>query len=133
MRPSSHCLDLPKQRTSAAQQTRAARGRERGAQRAIVCARCGAQLTDASQRIAVLGQHQHTFFNPAGVVFHIACFASVPGCRGLGPFSDQFTWFPGHRWQIALCAGCGEHLGWHFEGGATFTSLIEARIREADA
>ena len=127
-----HCLDAPGAQPGSSQRARAAHERDRGTRRAVLCARCGLQLTDASQRIEVLGQHQHTFFNPAGVVFHIACFASAPGCRGLGPFSDAFTWFPGHRWQIALCASCGEHLGWHFEGSGTFTSLIEARIREAD-
>lgn len=131
--PVSHCLDVPGPRTVRERRTRAARGQDHAVQRAILCARCGAQLTDASQRIEVLGQHQHTFFNPAGVVFQIACFARAPGCRGLGPFSDAFTWFPGHRWQIALCAACGEHVGWHFQGDGTFSSLIEARIREAEA
>jgi hypothetical protein len=101
--------------------------------RGVLCARCGAQLTDASQRTAVSGQHEHTFFNPAGIVYHVACFASVPGCRGVGPYCGDFSWFPGQRWQIACCASCGEHVGWHFTGDSIFTCLITTRIREQSA
>jgi hypothetical protein len=87
-------------------------------------------VSDGSQRIEVDGHHQHTFFNPAGVTYRIACFASASGCRGVGPFSDEFTWFAGHRWQVAVCAGCQQHLGWNFDGDGAFTALIEPRIVE---
>ena len=125
-------LDVHKGLVGTAHGTRADEGSDERARRAIVCASCGTQLTDASQRIEVSGQHEHTFFNPAGLVFHLVCFASAPGCCGVGPFSSEFTWFPGHRWQIAVCASCSEHLGWHFAGDSTFTALIEARIVESE-
>lgn len=101
--------------------------------RALCCSACGTPITDAAARIEVDGQHEHTFFNPAGVVFHVAAFAAAPGCRGLGAFSEEFSWVPGHRWQIGLCAACGVHLGWHFDGPSQFTLLIVDRIRECDA
>lgn len=96
-----------------------------------MCAACGARISDTTARIEVSGQHQHTLFNPAGLVFKVACFATAPGCRGVGPFVQEFTWFPGHYWQVAVCATCIEHLGWHFEGDSSFVGLIEDRIREA--
>ena len=129
--PSYQLLDADKARSDAAQDTSAREQGERHAGRAILCAACGAQVSDASQRIEVAGRHQHTFFNPEGIVFQILCFATAPGCRGVGPFSPEFTWFPGHRWQVAVCARCGEHLGWHFDGELAFTALIEPRILEA--
>jgi hypothetical protein len=102
----------------------------RMARRAIVCRLCRARITDAAERTAVDGHHEHTFFNPAGVTYRIACFARVPGCRGVGADSDEFTWFAGHRWQVAVCASCGEHLGWLFSGASSFAALISARVQE---
>jgi hypothetical protein len=103
---------------------------EKPRSRNICCVACHTPVTDADFRIDVGGRHEHTFFNPAGVVFHIVVFAAAPGCRGVGPFSEEFTWFPGHRWQIAVCAACAEHLGWHFEGASQFTALIAQRIAD---
>lgn len=99
-----------------------------GGAKAVRCAACRLRLTEVNQRIAVAGRHAHTVFNPAGVVFHVVCFAVAPGCRGVGVFCSDFSWFKGHRWQIAVCARCGEHVGWYFCGDASFTALIEQRI-----
>jgi hypothetical protein len=73
--------------------------------------------------------------NPAGMLFHIGCFGAAPGCRVVGPSSDEYPWFPGHSWRYALCGGCGVHLGWHFQGaeGTGFFGLRLAQLREADA
>lgn len=32
-------------------------------------------------------------------------------------WSDHFSWFPGYKWRICLCANskCTRHLGWMFE------------------
>jgi hypothetical protein len=124
-------LDAHKSRAGAVQGTSAAEQSDTRGGRAILCAACSAQVSDASQRIHVAGHHQHTFFNPTGIVYQVACFATAPGCRGIGRFSAEFSWFPGHRWQLGLCARCGEHLGWHFDGELSFTALIEPRILEA--
>ena len=99
---------------------------------AVLCARCAASITHASLRTTVAGEHEHTFFNPAGIVYRVACFAAAPGCSGTGEFSGEFTWFPGHRWQIAICGRCTSHLGWHFQGPSTFSALIMERIRQLD-
>ena len=125
-------LDVREPRPGAAQRTSTRAGREQHTARAILCASCSARVTDASQRTEVGGRHRHTFFNPAGIVYQVACFATATGCCGIGPFSDEFSWFPGQRWQIGVCASCAEHLGWHFDGERSFTALIEARILEAD-
>lgn len=126
-------LDHHTRSTDPEQAARARALTERAARRPVVCARCGAHLTDASQRIEVAGQHQHTFFNPAGVIYQVACFAAVPGCSGVGAFSPEFSWFAEHRWQVAICASCREHLGWHFQGASTFSALIVERIQQLDA
>lgn len=130
--PSYQLLDTDDSRAGVARGARTDERRDHASARAILCARCAAQVSDAAQRIEVGGRHQHTFFNPAGIVYQVACFAAAPGCRGVGAFCGDFSWFPGHRWQIGVCAACAEHLGWHFAGELAFTALIEERIREAE-
>lgn len=126
-------LDANQPPSSGAQTLRRARSlRDHNGQRALVCAECRAHISDSSKRIEVAGQHEHTFFNPEGVVYRIACFAAAPGCSGVGPFFSTFSWFPGHRWQVAICASCAAHLGWHFQGESTFSALIVERIHEHD-
>jgi hypothetical protein len=62
----------------------------------------------------VHGSHDHRFINPAGLLFHIGCFAEAIGCKIVGPDSLEYPWFPGFAWRYAMCASCGQHLGWHF-------------------
>jgi hypothetical protein len=101
---------------------------------AIVCARCGNAVTSARQRIAVLESHEHRFMNPAGALFHIGCFARADGCVAVGPPSDDYPWFPGFDWRVALCAACADHLGWLFQSASTsFFGLRLDRLRDADA
>ena len=128
----SHRLLDTRSRATATPSTRALEHRDTSLQRGILCRACRARITDASQRIEVAGQHAHTFFNPAGIVFHVVCYASAPGCAPVGPATDEFSWFAGHRWQILVCAACAEHLGWQFLGASRFAALIDERIVEAD-
>jgi hypothetical protein len=107
------------------------------AQRAIVCAACAHPITTIEARISVLDAHEHRFMNPAGRLFRIGCFAEAAGCLVVGLPSDDYPWFPGFAWQVALCAACGDHLGWFFEarerGGAlTFFGLRLDHLRVAD-
>ena len=67
--------------------------------------------------------------NPEGTVFVIGCFAQAPGCVAIGAPMLEWTWFPGCRWQVALCRACGEHLGWRYTGADTFHGLILERLR----
>ncbi len=82
---------------------------------AIVCKSCGQIVTTREQKIVIDSTHQHTFFNPAGILFEIGCFAKAPGCGTSGPGSDEFSWFTGTIWKPAVCVSCFFHLGWLFE------------------
>ena len=91
----------------------------------IRCRLCGHVITRVSERLIVQGRHRHVFANPYGLVFDTACFKRAKGCVVTGTSSDEFTWFPGHRWRIAICGACLNHLGWQFIlKGDTFFCLI---------
>lgn len=99
-------------------------------ERAILCASCGHQITRERERISVLDAHEHRFMNPAGLIFHVGCFARADGCMAIGQPSDDYPWFPGWDWQVALCAACAEHLGWRFQSGTdSFFGLCLDRLR----
>lgn len=100
---------------------------------AYYCARCGAFMTRARLGIRMNGEHEHVVFNPAGLVFRIVCFSDAPGAVAVGNASDQFTWFKGFTWRLALCKGCGTHMGWMYEGTgapAVFFGLIRTMLVE---
>ncbi len=95
------------------------------------CANCGHLITTGRWLISVDGGHEHTFFNPAGIIFDIRCFKEAPGAVAAGKSTDEFTWFQGYSWQAALCRGCGAQLGWQFTGDdapPVFFGLIRDRL-----
>ncbi len=93
------------------------------------CGFCGHPITAASTRMEVDGAHEHRRENPAGYVFRIGCFRAAPGCVGQGEATEHWSWFPGYAWQVALCRGCGGHLGWSFQmEGSRFHGLIVDRL-----
>ena len=94
----------------------------------IRCATCGHELTTSEAGISVEGSHRHVKVNPAGLVFHIACFDPTPGVLPVGSPSEEWSWFAGFQWQVALCGHCAIHLGWTFVGEGQFTALIEGRF-----
>ena len=96
----------------------------------IVCRQCRHGITSRSQRTVVENAHRHTFANPEGIVFEIGCYEKAWGCSYAGPSSAEFTWFPGYRWRIAVCANCRIHLGWRFSSGEGhfFHGLITDRL-----
>ena len=97
----------------------------------VVCASCRAPLTYRDLGRAVDGAHEHTFFNPAGVVYALRCFESAAGARTVGNPDLAFSWFAGWAWQIALCGRCGAHVGWRWEkGGASFVGLVTTAVLE---
>jgi hypothetical protein len=97
--------------------------------RAVLCARCGHTLAKARDAIEVSGAHVHEFANPSGVAYRIGCFADAAGCAHAGERETFFSWFPGHAWQVALCAACGAHVGWAFMSiSAGFYGLILANV-----
>jgi hypothetical protein len=99
-------------------------------ERWLRCAACGGRITPARARLEVNGSHEHSFMNPSGLRFVVACYAVAPGCVPDGAPSTVWTWFPGRAWQIALCSGCGVHLGWsfHADDTAPFHGLVRDRI-----
>ena len=107
---------------------------EAGAERSLLCRLCSQPVTARSNAVEVDGSKEHTFFNPAGLMFEIGCFSHAPGCIMQGDASEEFTWFPGHAWRHAHCGGCGAHLGWRFESGAggVFFGLVSKRLVELD-
>ncbi len=102
---------------------------KRGVPGTLYCSACGHPITDASQRTRVQGSHEHDCINPAQITFHIGCFVSAAGCAAAGRFTAEHSWFPGYRWRYALCAACGEHLGWEFSGIGGFFGLVLDRLK----
>jgi hypothetical protein len=96
----------------------------------ILCRQCMHVITSSTERTTVQGLHRHTFANPHGIVFEIGCFRSSIGCGYAGPVSDEFAWFQGFNWRVAVCVGCLTHLGWLFTstGYGSFHGLILDRL-----
>jgi hypothetical protein len=97
----------------------------------ILCRRCGHPITRPKEQAAIGGAFRHTFANPSGRVFEIGCFQHAEGCGPSGELTDEFTWFRGYRWRLALCRACFVHLGWNFvsvSGSGSFWGLILNRL-----
>ena len=103
-----------------------------GPEKYVLCRQCTQLITTSNEKISVHGSHCHTFANPHGMVFDIGCFRSVIDCGYAGSPSDEFVWFKGFSWRIAVCGMCLTHLGWLFisGGGDNFHGLILNRIVE---
>ena len=100
----------------------------------IACVRCRTWITVPAAAIDVAGAHRHERENPAGIRFRFACFANARALRAHGNASREFTWFPGYVWQVQICDGCQEHLGWMFAtADHRFHGLILDRLVEIDA
>ncbi len=85
----------------------------------ILCRQCNLPITRPAERIDKDGSHRHTFANPHGIVYEIGCFRTAIGCGYSGPASDEFTWFKGYDWRIAVCRACLTHLGWLFSSAGS--------------
>ena len=96
----------------------------------ILCRQCRQAITKPAERTAMQGSHRHTFANPHGVVFEIGCFRSAKGCGYAGAASDEFSWFAGYGWRVAVCLVCLTLLGWFFSspGKESFHGLILDRL-----
>jgi hypothetical protein len=93
------------------------------------CAACGHEVALDRDRVHLEGAGVRTFVNPEGIEFRITGFRDAPGCAASGRPSSYWSWFPGFAWQVALCSGCGRHLGWSFQSAeARFHGLILDRL-----
>lgn len=134
---SRHALDSRKARRRASGDPAAdpGTGTSEGGSRRWCCRQCGAPVTPTDAALTVDGAHRHTFANPGGFVFRIRMFHRAPGTLGVGRHSEEFSWFPGHLWQVSVCRVCTLHLGWRFRSSAplesrppVFYGLIEDRL-----
>jgi hypothetical protein len=103
---------------------------EEAEERLILCRECLFPITREEEQTSMSGASQHTFANPAGIVFTIGCFSAAEGCAPVGPSSDEFSWFPGFVWRVGICRGCLAHMGWYFSApsGIAFWGLILDRL-----
>lgn len=102
---------------------------EEKAPRALLCAHCHNPITHSRESCSIGGDSEHHCVNPAGILFHIQCFRTAPGCTVLGPSTMEDTWFTGYHWQMAYCNQCQSHMGWHYAGaGPGFFGLIKNRL-----
>ncbi len=96
----------------------------------ILCRQCHNVITSTAEIVAVNGSHEHTFANPEGILFQIGCFRPSPACGHIGEATEEWSWFKGFSWRVALCSGCLTHLGWLYVslGGDRFHGLILDRL-----
>jgi hypothetical protein len=95
----------------------------------LLCRQCGQVMTSRESVIEIDGASDHVFENPHGMVYHVRCFGEAPGAVTLGAPTNDFTWFRGYTWQIALCGGCRSHVGWAFIADKhRFWGLIPGRL-----
>jgi hypothetical protein len=99
----------------------------------LLCRHCLNIVSNPAERIEVQGSHTHTFANPQGIIYEIGCFKTAKGCGYTGVPTDEYTWFRGFRWRVALCSICLTHLGWLFMSTAnsSFNGLILNRLVES--
>jgi hypothetical protein len=87
-------------------------------------------VTRSAARIEMSGAHEHRFVNPHGIEYRIGCFAWAE-LLAVGASSRYWTWFAGFTWQVEVCRGCDEHLGWRFASADSgFHGLILERLLE---
>ena len=101
----------------------------------ILCRNCHFIITFPAERMMMDGLHKHTFANPHGIVFEIGCFRNAAGVAYTGPITNEFSWFKGYYWQIAVCRSCLQHLGWMFRATdlQSFHGLILDRLQSSMA
>jgi len=104
--------------------------KEADSEKFILCRQCLQIITSKNERIEVEGSHYHTFANPHGIIYDIKCFRSAIGCGYVGDVSNEFAWFKGFGWRIAVCRVCLTHIGWLFssKSSESFYGLILNRI-----
>jgi hypothetical protein len=85
----------------------------RAEDRWLHCRPCGARIAPLS---ALLPSNTPLVFaNPSGMVFELVLLRDTCDLRLVGPATEEFTWFAGYAWRVALCHACATHLGWRFD------------------
>ena len=98
--------------------------------KAVRCAYCKTLITYQGNAENIQGRHVHSFVNPGGYEFTIACYRRA-WCKLMGLPMLKWSWFTAYTWQYALCPQCQEHLGWFYHCSAddsSFYGLILDRL-----
>lgn len=99
-------------------------------QRILICAACGQPVTKVSEKIEVLGRHDHAF-PYYGEIIPLGCFRNATGCLGVESISKGYSWFRGYAWQIQVCLSCFSQLGWKYISDKdSFYGLMFRTLRE---
>lgn len=80
----------------------------------LLCRNCATRIAEVSAIIPE-GELPLVFANPHGMIFELLLLSRAQSLRLVGSATEEFTWFQGYAWRVALCSGCGIHLGWRFE------------------
>ena len=98
--------------------------------RILICAACDHPVTAVSEKINVLGRHDHAFRYYDAVV-RLGCFRNAEGCLGVQGISHGYSWFRGYAWQIQVCRNCYTQLGWKYMSEEdSFYGLVFKTLRE---
>lgn len=98
-------------------------------EKAVLCAECGHEITSHRHKFSKDGGFEHSFVNPAGIMYRVGCFREAPGVGPTGRESDEFSWFDGYTWQVVVCKDCMTHLGWsYWSDEDSFYGLILPRL-----
>jgi hypothetical protein len=106
--------DLPKRGTREAQRDESVTTKD---ERWLCCRSCATRIAPVAA-ILPEGERPLVFANPQGLVFELVLLGRAQALRLVGSATQEFTWFQGYAWRVALCDGCGIHLGWRFEAVA---------------
>jgi hypothetical protein len=92
----------------------------------LLCKFCRQRITSEDKAIEINYRHCHTYSNPAGARFRIGCFSTATGCQTQSAPTEEYTWFKGFSWQVALCTNCLTQMGWYYQSAAAanFYGLI---------
>mmetsp|Transcript_34323 Transcript_34323/g.50250 ORF Transcript_34323/g.50250 Transcript_34323/m.50250 type:complete len:114 (+) Transcript_34323:56-397(+) len=81
----------------------------------LACRRCQRKICHHEQLFHMSSEGPvSAFVNPGGVVHETATFYRATNLRLVGVMSEEYSWFPGYAWTIAVCTHCQEHIGWRF-------------------
>jgi hypothetical protein len=80
----------------------------------LVCRTCGTTIS-TTDAVLPRGDWPLVFANPQGRVFELVLLRAAQALVFVGPATTEHTWFSGYVWRVALCGGCGTHLGWRYE------------------
>lgn len=105
--------------------------------RVLRCRSCGQAVSSRRQSFAFRASGAvQVFPNPLGQMRKIWTLRTAHGLALVGEPTQEFTWFDGYAWTVAVCGQCRAHLGWQFDAVRAstpdrFYGLLVEALREA--